>query len=243
MVKVIFSPAKKQQYGTWQNDLPMQLPIFQEEISVLNSYLQTKSISELAEMMDISRALAELNYSRISNFKDQWSTDHTGPAILSFKGDAYRSLDAESLNNKDLIWANDHIYIISGLYGLLRPMDQLQYYRLEMKTKLTGFSHKNLYEFWGNKLSNYIGTEQVINLASSEYSKAINIPNITRIDFKDKYQSGYKTIGVKAKRARGLMLRWIIQNRVTNTEQLKAFDNGYYYNKNMSTSNNWVYTN
>lgn len=239
-MQILFSPAKKQQYGKWNPNFPKQTPMFLNEIKELNSYLKSLSMLDIAEIMNISPKLAELNYQRIHSFQDSWQQDHTGPAILSFAGDAYKNLNADSFNTKDLLWANEHLFIISGLYGLLRPLDPIQYYRLEMKTKLPGFSHKNLYDFWGRKLSEKI-QEPVVNLASGEYSKAVQLQNVINIDFKEKYNNGYRTVGVKAKRARGSMLNWIITNKISALSDLKDFNQNYVFNENLSDDYNWVY--
>lgn len=240
-MKVLFSPAKKQEYGSWGNFDVVQ-PIFSNEISELIAYLQTLSKIEIEQMMSISPELADLNFHRFQEFNvKSWTCSNTGPAILSFRGDAYKSLSADSLSESDLMWANQHLYILSGLYGLLHPMDPIQYYRLEMKTKLIRYKYRNLYDFWGDKIKQQLGNNKVINLSSGEYFKASRISNCINIDFKEPYQNSYKTIGIKAKKARGLMLRYIILNKIKTPEKLKEFDGGYNYSSNMSSTNNWVF--
>lgn len=238
-MQILFSPAKNQKYGSWPN-IGAKPPMFINETCVLINYLKSLNAQQISEMMAISPKLSELNFARFKEFSESnWSQRNTGPAILSFQGDAYKSLDAQSLNIEQLEWANKHLYIISGLYGLLRPLDAMQYYRLEMKTKLNGFECKTLYKFWGNKLASALDqSKPIINLASGEYSKAIALTNIINIDFKEQNN---KTVGIKAKKARGLMLRAIISQKITKPDDLKQVDIGYRYEETISTDYNWVF--
>lgn len=242
-MQVLFSPAKKQEYGLWQDVFPIQEPIFKNEIKILQKYLKTKNVNEISQMMGISEQLSNLNYQRFQVFGDSWARDNTGPAILSFSGDAYKSLAAKSFTVDDLLWANKQVLIISGLYGLIRPLDPIQYYRLEMKTKLNNFEHKNLYDFWGSRLRNFVDkrSEPIVNLASGEYFKALDNESAITIDFKDAYNGGFKTIGLKAKKARGQMLSWIIKNKISNPEDLKDFNLGYNFTQNLSDDKFWVF--
>lgn len=240
-MQVIFSPAKKQEYGAWQEDYVNE-PMFKDQVAMLIEYLATLSSNDISSMMSVSSDLAELNYNRFQKFEpNNWDVSNTGPALLSFKGDAYKSLDADRLSKTDLLWADKHVFILSGLYGLLRPLDPIQYYRLEMKTKLKNYQYKNLYDFWGDTLKNKLANDVIINLASSEYFKATRLKNAITIDFKEPYNSGFKTIGLKAKRARGLMLRYIIQNRIQDPQKLQEFRGGYRFNHEMSNNQNWVF--
>ncbi len=240
-MQILFSPAKKQLYGSWDN-IKFNTPTFCQEVNKLVKLFKTISAKELIEIMAISPNLAELNYNRWQEFDlNNWGEDNTGPALLSFRGDAYRSLDAASLSLNELKWANENVYVISGLYGLLRPLDAIQYYRLEMKTRLPNFSSETLYKFWGKKLSNHLNKSPVINLASGEYFKAIKNVDAISIDFKEQHRDGLRTIGVKAKRARGLMLRFIIKSQIHDCEEIKQFSEGYAFEKNLSNENNWVF--
>lgn len=240
-MQILFSPAKKQNYAKWPT-IEVKQPKFQAEMQELVYYLRSLSKLDIMEIMSISQTLAELNYNRFQEFDlHKMDQSNSAPAILTFQGDAYKSLAADTIELADLKWANKKVYIISGLYGLLRPLDAIQYYRLEMKTKLPGFRCGNLYEFWDQKLSQTLGQEQVINLASGEYSQACKHPNSITIDFKEQHKGTLKTIGIKAKKARGLMLRYIITNRIEQADLLKNFKDGYKYNASLSEQNKWVF--
>ncbi len=231
------------------------LPQFIEESIELVRVMKKKSSADLKKLMAVSDDLAQLNHSRFQEWKIPFTLDNAKQAILTFKGDVYKSLDAESLNMNDLKFAQKHLYILSGLYGLLRVFDLIQPYRLEMGTKLSHGQWKSLYQFWGDKLSNQIneslkahGSKGVlVNLASQEYykvlkSKQVNVPVITPA-FKEKKGNDYKTIGFVAKKARGMMSRYIIENRIKDVEQLKQFKlGGYRFRPNMSDESTWVFT-
>ena len=197
--------------------------------------------------------MGALNYERFQEWQTPFSTDNAKQAILAFKGDVYQGLDAEHMSTDELNWAQDNLRILSGLYGLLRPLDLMQPYRLEMGTKFANERGGNLYQFWGeiitnqlNKLLSVSPKSVLINLASNEYFKSVQPKNlqadiITPV-FMDQKGDKYKIISFFAKRARGLMSAFIIKNKITDAEQLKTFNvDGYSFNSAMSEGNKWVF--
>ena len=249
---VVLSPAKKQSI---KNDLPCYLkskPKYQAEAGILVKELQTKATNEIQQLMKISPDLAELNKTRFTDFDDSFTAkEKLSPTIMTFQGDVYQALNAESLSESELEFCNQHFMIISGLYGLLKPMDAMQAYRLEMKTPLQTSYGKDLYAFWGDKLSSHLCRElnshknkTILNLASQEYSKAIKDKSlhIIDVDFKEYKDGKYKTIGIHAKKARGLMARFIIMNKLDSPDAIKAFNiSGYKYSEDMSEPNLYTF--
>jgi len=203
--------------------------------------------------MKLSPKLADLNYERYQRWEINHTIENSRQNVLTFNGAAYLGLDAKSLSIQDLEYSQNHLRILSGLYGILKPLDLLQEYRLEMGTKLKVNNTKTLYEFWGNKIQNQLQQELnaqdkiLVNLASNEYSKVVNLKKldakIITCHFKDMSKSGeYKTIMTYAKTARGLMTRFIIKNKISNSEELQAFDyKGYFYSQERSTENDLVF--
>jgi hypothetical protein len=199
--------------------------------------------------MSLSEKLSKLNFDRFQAFKTPFSLDNAKQALLAFKGDVYNGINASSLSVKDLDFAQKNVRMLSGLYGVLRPLDLIQPYRLEMGAKLGNAEGKNLYDYWGSGISEVLNEDEeklIVNLASNEYFKAIdkNIlkAQILDIVFKEKKNDTYKVIGIYAKRARGLMINYIIRNRLTDAEALKDFsDEGYLYNQKLSSDSTWVY--
>ncbi|NOX48305.1 MAG: peroxide stress protein YaaA [Chlorobi bacterium] len=250
----IISPAKtldtKKQLITDKYSQPQ----FQEEAKALVRELQKMSPDKLSKLMKISPKLANLNWTRFQEWELPFTTQNAKQALLCFKGDVYNGLDAASLLPVDIDFAQGHLRILSGLYGLLRPLDLMQAYRLEMGTPLKTGKRKNLYEYWGDKITRSVNDSLIegkikylINLASREYYKAIdpqkvNAQIITPI-FKEYRNGQYKFMSVFGKKARGLMTRFIIQNKLTDPEQMKLFDSeGYYYNDKLSGETDWVFT-
>ncbi len=246
----IVSPAKKLQFS---DDLPkgnMTQPLFKSEIKSLVKTLQDKSAADLMQMMHISEKLGTLNYERYQGFADQFDVDTARQAAFLFQGDTYVGLQAESLSDDDLNYAQDHFAILSGLYGILRPLDLMQPYRLEMGTKFSNDNGENLYDFWGDKITAYIKgaikdhkAPYVINLASNEYIKAVDAKSFgtafITCHFKENRDGKLKTIGLMAKRARGMMARYIIQNKVEAPSGLEGFTaDGYAYDANLSDAQN-----
>ena len=244
---IVLSPAKTLDYSVDPKS-NHTAPQFLSQSSKLIKTLKEKEPKDIASLMGLSDKLATLNFDRYHSWKAAKSVSSDAkPSMLVFKGDVYQGLNAEDFSNKDLKFAQKHLRILSGLYGILRPMDIMKPYRLEMGTKLETSKGKNLYEFWGNLVQNNIiddlslqKSDLLINLASKEYfsvlGKMPEFINVVSPVFKD-YKSGkYKIISFYAKKARGLMARWIIQNKVTDFEELINFDiDGYRYSKAEST--------
>jgi cytoplasmic iron level regulating protein YaaA (DUF328/UPF0246 family) len=203
--------------------------------------------------MKISDKLAELNAQRFSEWTLPFTQDNAKQAILAFKGDVYLGLEAEDLNSRDLNFAQKHLRILSGLYGVLKPLDLIQPYRLEMGAKLKNRAGNDLYQFWGDNLATAIETElaahrsrQLVNLASLEYFKSLRANlsvEVINPVFKDYNNGRYRVLSFFAKKARGFMANYIIRNRINKAEDLKAFDtDGYKYNKTLSNENQWVFS-
>ncbi|MBT0811469.1 peroxide stress protein YaaA [Litoribacter ruber] len=244
----IISPAKTLDLSTTEVNLATE-PIFKKDIQELVGIMKTKNASDIKELMGVSENLAQLNEERYQNFKKKFTFDNSKQALLAFKGDVYQQLKVEEYGDQELKFAQDHVRILSGLYGLLRPLDLIQPYRLEMGTKLENDKGKDLYEFWGAKIAeelNKLGKETIINLASQEYFKAVDKKtlkaNIISPTFKEYRDGKYKIIGIFAKKARGMMTNFIIQNQINESEKLKVFnDEGYEYDEKLSTEKEWVF--
>lgn len=250
----IISPAKTLDYETpipyeEQSELD-----FVKESAQLIKVLKKFKPEGLAELMNVSSKIAYLNHDRFAQWKAPINLEEARQAIFAFKGEVYNGLNAYSLESKDIEYAQKHMRMLSGLYGLIRPMDMILPYRLEMGTKLSTAKFKNLYDFWGDKITKNLqkaidesGTKVLVNLASNEYFKSVNkkkikTPIITPI-FKEAKGDSYKVIAIFAKKARGLMSRYIIQNQIEDPEELKHFDlEGYYYNEALSTPTELTFT-
>lgn len=250
---IIISPAKTLDFEQKNHTSIFSENDFLPEAERLIKKLKKFRPNRLVELMEISPKLAQINHERFLNWSVPFDLNNAKQAILAFKGDVYIGLDVNTLNEKELLFAQEHLRILSGLYGVLRPLDLIQAYRLEMGTKWTTASFKNLYSFWGDKLTKNInnailnqGDKSLINLASNEYFKALNKKKlkaeiITPI-FKDFSNGEYKTISIFAKKARGLMSRFIIQNELKKPEELKLFNSeGYYYSEAESSTNQLVF--
>ena len=250
---IVVSPAKTLDYETQPTTQLHSQPMFLEQSQLLIDELTKLSVQDVAELMKLSDKLSSLNVARYASWKTDFDQDAAKQAVLAFKGDVYTGLDAENLSEADLEYSQQHLRILSGLYGVLKPLDLMQPYRLEMGTKLTNSKGKDLYQFWGNTISDYLNTELeaqktpvLINLASNEYFKAAKVKNIQgRVitpAFKDWKNGQYKIISFYAKKARGLMTRYIIQNQIDDPEQLKAFDlDGYRFAESMSEGDTWTF--
>ena len=250
---IVLSPAKTLDYSIDPKS-NHTAPQFLSQSSKLIKTLKEKEPKDIASLMGLSDKLATLNFDRYQSWKAAKSVSSDAkPSMLVFKGDVYQGLNAEDFSNKDLKFAQKHLRILSGLYGILRPMDIMKPYRLEMGTKLETSKGKNLYEFWGELVQNNViddlssqKSDLLINLASKEYfsvlGKMPEFINVVSPVFKD-YKSGkYKIISFYAKKARGLMARWIIQNKITDFEELINFDiDGYKYSKAESTTSEPVF--
>jgi cytoplasmic iron level regulating protein YaaA (DUF328/UPF0246 family) len=209
---------------------------------------------DISTLMGISDKLAGLNAARFGEWSMPFTVDNARQAVLAFNGDVYAGLDAKTFSADDFDFAQKHMRILSGLYGLLKPLDLMQAYRLEMGTRLANERGSNLYQFWGDIITDSVnqaleeqGDNVLINLASNEYFKSVKKKNlkgeIITPAFKDWKNGQFKMISFFAKKARGLMARYIIEHRLTDVEQLKAFDvAGYQYSEDLSQGNDWVFT-
>ncbi len=226
-----------------------EFPFGKEATLLIKDLKKLKSI-EVQSLMNVSATIAELNTDRFNKWSLPFSLENAKPAIHAFKGDVYTGMDASSLTEDELNFAQESLSILSGLYGLLRPFDLMQAYRLEMGTKFATKREKNLYEFWGDKITEEINTREkdtLLNLASNEYFKAVNKKtlraNLITPVFKDEKKGVLKVISFFAKKARGMMARYIIQNHITNVDEIKNFNlGGYAFNQSLSTDKEWVFT-
>ena len=253
MMLTIISPAKKLDYSQVAEAHKYTQPELLEHSTELLDKLKLLTPEAICSLMSLSDKLGALNFERFQEWQMPFTSDNAKQAILAFKGDVYQGLDADNMSAVELDFAQDNLRILSGLYGLLRPLDLMQAYRLEMGTKFSSQRGANLYEFWGNiitdELNKLVSTQPdsvLVNLASNEYFKSVQPKNlqaeiITPI-FMDQKNDKYKIISFFAKRARGLMSAFIIKNKITVVEQLKEFNvDGYSYNSAMSDGNKWVF--
>ena len=251
---VVISPAKTLDFEEKDSNLPMSEPRFLDKSQEIIDEIINYDSYSLEKLMKISTKLATLNRDRFQ----KWTTslDTSKQALLAFRGEVYRGMDVGSLSHSELFYANEHLRILSGLYGVLRPLDGINEYRLEMGTKLKVNGLKDLYEFWDTTLEeslieelNSHNNKTIINLASNEYFKAIEgLKNSDKVKvvtpiFKEYRNDKYKIITLNAKKARGMMTRYIIQNEIENIEDIKKFDiDGYSFNEDMSNENELVFT-
>lgn len=251
-MKLVISPAKSLDFESKLPTTKSSEAAFLEQSQKLNALLRKKSVKGLSKLMHISDALGQLNYERNQNWELPFTKDNARPAIYAFNGDVYRGLDAYTIPENKREQLQNTVRILSGLYGLLKPLDLIQAYRLEMGTKMAVGSKKNLYEFWKKdivtQLNNELKADEVlVNLASNEYFKAIDIkalkvPVVT-IDFKEYKDGKYKIIAIYAKVARGLMARYIVDTNAKTIDDLKGFrKEGYGFSDELSTENHLVFT-
>ncbi|MDH5785188.1 MAG: peroxide stress protein YaaA [Chromatiales bacterium] len=251
---LVISPAKTLDYDTKPKTKTFTVPDYLDESQQLIDRARHWSALDIAEVMQVSMKIAELNFDRFEAWHTPFTPENAKQAVLAFKGDVYTGLDAESFRAGDFKFAQKHLRILSGLYGLLRPLDLMQPYRLEMGRKVDTTRGRNLYEFWGNTITEGLNKQlkslkspYLINLASSEYFKAVKPKlldgEIITPEFRDWKSGQYKMMGVYAKNARGQLSRYVIQNQFTDPEAMKGFDvDGYAYNEEMSSTNKWVFT-
>jgi len=250
---IVISPAKTLDFEKKAPTIHFTENDFLPQAAKLVKALKKYSSDDLMKLMSISDKLAHINQERFATWKRPFDTENAKQAFLAFKGEVYTGLDAETLSEKELLFTQNHLRILSGLYGVLRPLDLIQPYRLEMGTKLNTSSFNGLYAFWGDKLTNAInkalvaqGDDVLINLASNEYFKSLNKKKlkaeiITPV-FKDFKNGEYKMISFFAKKARGLMSRFILQNELKKPDELKHFDaGGYYFSEANSSANQLVF--
>jgi len=251
---IVISPAKKLDFESEVKSSKYTKPDFLDDSSELVERMRDFSALDIAELMHVSNDLAELNFDRFHEWNDKFTTKNAKPSIFAFQGDVYTGFDAASLNQSELNYAQSHLRILSGLYGVLRPLDLMKAYRLEMGTRLENPRGKNLYEFWGTQITDALNeqmkkirTTTLVNLASNEYFKSVKKKHldgdIITPAFKDYKNGEYKMIGFFAKKARGWMSRYIIKNRITDVEDLRDFEEeGYRFNKKLSSESEPVFT-
>ncbi|AWW30107.1 peroxide stress protein YaaA [Echinicola strongylocentroti] len=245
----LISPAKTLDMSTTDISLATQ-PDFKTDIKALVSIMKKKSAGDIKQLMKVSDNIAQLNEERYHNFHKDFTPENSKQSLLAFKGDVYRSMEVDNYSEEDLAFAQDHLRILSGLYGLLKPLDLIQPYRLEMGISLENKKGKNLYEYWGTKISKAINKaadgQPVINLASQEYAKAVDKKALKspmiHVNFKEYRDGKYKVIGIFAKQARGMMADHIIKHKITDPEQLKLFNReGYEFSEPQSKENEWIF--
>lgn len=251
---IVISPAK-----SLYEQSPIQLEkyteaTFMSEAETIVSVLKKKKPAQLAKLMGISVKLAELNFQRFQAWTTPFTPENSWQAVLMFNGDVYHGLKAETFSADEFEITQQKIRILSGVYGLLKPLDLIQPYRLEMGTSIGISRKKNLYEFWKTKITSQLNQEMaltgqniLINLASNEYFSAVDTKKLkARIitpSFKEQKNGQYQMVSFFAKKARGLMSRFIVLNNISDPEEIKAFDlEGYYFNNQLSSENDWVFT-
>ena len=250
----LLSPAKSLDYDTpVPHDVPHTQPQFVHQSKALIEVLRQQSPAQIASLMHLSDALSTLNVARYQAWVPRFTAKNSRQAALAFNGDVYGGLDAAALTLAQLQWAQDHLCILSGLYGVLRPLDRMQPYRLEMGTPLVTDRGKNLYQFWGPQIADHLNqrlqsdkTPVVVNLASQEYFKSVDRKTLKARVVEcvfEEYKGGeYKVISFFAKRARGLMARYAIRHRISTPQRLQAFDlEGYAFNADVSSPQRLVF--
>ncbi len=231
---VLLSPSKTLDESPVSVPVATTEPKFLQHTRELHTVLKEYDAEALGSLMGISDKLSALNYERYQAFNTKEGKDNAKPALFMFKGDVYDPIPVADYDADTLKFAQAHIRILSGFYGLLRPLDTMQPYRLEMGTRLENARGKNLYDFWGSRLSEALNEEggPIINLASEEYAKAIDVKALKvpmiQVQFKEYKNNGFKIIGLMAKRARGMMTDYIVQQRIKKPDALKKFDAGGY---------------
>jgi len=250
---MVVSPAKKLDYDSPLPTDKYTQPRFLENARELIDELKALEPHQVSSLMGISEPLGELNAQRYQEWHTPFTPDNARPCVLAFKGDVYEGMAPQTFSDKDFDFAQEHLRILSGLYGVLRPLDLMQPYRLEMGTKFENRRGKDLYAFWKETITNSLKEELqaddgvLLNLASNEYFKAVDHKNLNaRIitpQFKDWKNGQYKMISFYAKKARAMMAAYVIQNKLTNPEDVQNFDtDGYAFNEELSSGDNWVFT-
>lgn len=248
----IISPAKSLDFEPTEISMKSK-PRLLADTNKLIKKLRQQSHDDIKSLMHLSDSLADLNLERYKSFSLRYSEEKGKQAALAFKGDVYIGMDVSDFVEADFEYAQQHLRILSGLYGFLRPMDMIQAHRLEMGTKLANDNGSNLYKFWDDKITKLVnkdlkasGSQNIINLASNEYFKSIQKKdlkgNLYNMNFLDEKNGAYKMISFFAKKARGMMCRYAIKNKITNPEDLKGFDlGGYAFSEEMSSGNDWTF--
>jgi cytoplasmic iron level regulating protein YaaA (DUF328/UPF0246 family) len=250
---IVLSPAKTLDFESPVLDVPTATPEFSKDAQTLVRRLREFDAAGVARLMDLSEALATLNVQRYKDFRGSPAPDRTRAAVLAFDGDVYDGLNARSLDAQGLAFAQVHLRILSGLYGVLRPLDAMQPYRLEMGTRLHTDRGRDLYAYWGDKPARALrkaleasGSPVLVNLASQEYFGAVQLETLNaRVihpQFQERRTAGWKVVSFSAKRARGLMARYAIDQRITDPEDLKGFTlEGYAYDAAASDRDHWFF--
>lgn len=251
---ILLSPAKTINFENREYAHLLNAPRMASKTHKLVQVLKKKKVKDLKDLMKISDQLAEENVERYATFSEEFTVTNSRAALFAFAGDVYQGLDAWSMNDDAVLLASKQIRILSGLYGLLKPMDMMQPYRLEMGSKLKTTKGTNLYQFWGDEITELInqdlkessGEQFILNLASNEYFKAVNKKKIKapiiNVDFREERDEQLKFISYNAKRARGRMARYAIDHQIENREQVKSFDyDGYSFMEELSTESNFMF--
>ena len=249
----LLSPAKSLDYDTPAQVSTHTQPLFTRQSAALIDILKTKSPQDISGLMKLSDALSGLNVARYQAWSKKFTAKNSKQSVLAFNGDVYEGLNAKSLDAAQLDWAQAHLCILSGLYGVLRPLDLMQPYRLEMGTALRTEKGSNLYQFWGSQISDYLNersaaqtTPVIVNLASEEYFKVVDLTTlkarVVSCVFEDYKNGDYKIISFHAKRARGLMVRYAIENKASSVKKLEGFDTeGYAFVAGLSAPDRLVF--
>lgn len=250
---IALSPSKGQMFGHPAPVTTYTLPDYLDQSAILIDELRTMKAPDLRQLMKISEKIAALNVKRYQQFSVPFTPQNAKQALFAFKGDVYSQIPVNSYSKRDLAYAQTHLRILSGLYGTLRPLDLIQPYRLEMKTKLKTTAGDNLYHFWGKRITESLNMALdvlkdpiLVNLASNEYFKAVKPKQLKgrllTINFKEVKNGKSRVIAIFAKRARGMMTHYLLKNRIENPEQIKRFDTaGYQFSKNDSDDKSWVF--
>ncbi|NIP15141.1 MAG: peroxide stress protein YaaA [Pseudomonadales bacterium] len=249
----VLSPAKTLDFATPSPTRKHSLPVLLDDSKLLIDALRTQAPADLAQLMNMSTKLADQNYQRYTDWHTPFTSGNAKQAALAFKGDVYLGMDAATFSERDFTWAQKHLRILSGLHGILKPLDLIQPYRLEMGTRLKTGRGDDLYQFWGEKITDELNADlatqkrpMLINLASNEYFDAIDASRLNaRIitpTFKDLKNGKYRFMSFFAKRARGMMASYLVKNRVNTLKALREFDwGGYYYSEDLSRGDDWVF--
>jgi cytoplasmic iron level regulating protein YaaA (DUF328/UPF0246 family) len=251
---MVISPAKTLDYESPLATTKNSQPRFLDQSQQLINQLQKLAPHDISNLMSVSDKIGTLNYDRFQTFQQPFDSSNARAAVLAFKGDVYTGMQAETFSAAEFTFAQKHLRILSGLYGLLRPLDLMQAYRLEMGTKFANQGGKDLYQFWDNKITDLLnqdikdsGNKVLVNLASNEYFKSVQLKQldadmVTPV-FKDYKNGKYKIISFYAKKARGMMAAYIINNKINKAEDIKGFNNeGYRFNSDMTAGSDWVFT-
>ncbi|MEE9303252.1 MAG: peroxide stress protein YaaA [Thiotrichaceae bacterium] len=250
---IAISPSKGQDFDTPAPVTDFTIPERLDESLILNKEARKLDVEEVRELMEVSENIAKLNVDRFKSFSTPFTLENAKQALFAFKGDVYSGISAVQFSEEDIAYAQNHLRMLSGLYGALRPLDLIQPYRLEMKTKLKNPRGENLYQFWDDRITQSINAslttqkeKTLINLASNEYFKAIKPQllegRLLNINFKESKDGKTRVIAIFAKRARGMMTDYIIRNRIENSEDLKNFDvAGYQFSEMLSNDKQWTF--